>query len=72
MSPQALRRESHWRRALELLPGDLPLVEIALRAGFSDQCHLTRISRAFTGFAPGALRQRIKCVQDAQGCPVRQ
>jgi AraC-like DNA-binding protein len=72
MTPQALRRESRWRRALALLPGDLPLAEVALHAGFADQCHLTRISRAFTGLAPGALRRRIKCVQDARGRLVRQ
>ena len=67
MSPRALRREARWRRALRLLEGELPLAEVAVAAGFSDQSHLCRVTLMNTGSTPGRLRQRIKCVQDARG-----
>lgn len=35
---------------------DLPLIEIAQAAGFSDQSHLTRIFKRFSGTTPGAFR----------------
>ncbi len=38
--------------------------EIAHRAGFADQAHLTRELRAFSGLTPGALRARFGFVQD--------
>jgi AraC-like DNA-binding protein len=71
MPPQLLRRELRWRHALELLRGDATLAEIAVAAGFADQAHLCRITRACSGLAPGALRRRIKCVQDG-GVPEAQ
>ncbi|MBO9662691.1 helix-turn-helix domain-containing protein [Dokdonella sp.] len=70
MSPQALRREFRWRRALALLATPAPLAEIAVDAGFADQSHFTRIARAHAGLPPSALRRHvagIKCVQDATG-----
>ena len=67
MSPRALRREARWRRALRLLESELPLAEVAVAAGFSDQSHLCRVTLVNTGSTPGRLRQRIKCVQDAPG-----
>lgn len=65
MPPQLLRRELRWRRALALLRGDATLAEIAAAAGFADQAHFTRTTRACSGLAPGALRRLLKCVQDA-------
>lgn len=68
MSPQALRREFRWRRALALLTTPAPLAEVAAEAGFADQSHLSRIVRAHAGLPPAALRRRlggINCVQDA-------
>lgn len=68
MSPQALRREFRWRRALTLLATPAPLAEVAAEAGFADQSHLSRIVRAHAGLPPAALRRRlggINCVQDA-------
>jgi AraC-like DNA-binding protein len=65
MSPQGLRRELRWRRALELLQTPLPLRDVAALAEFADQSHLTRIVRAHSGLTPTALRLHIKCVQDA-------
>ncbi len=35
---------------------ELPLIEIAQAAGFSDQSHLTRIFKRFSGTTPGAFR----------------
>ncbi|WP_242190561.1 helix-turn-helix domain-containing protein, partial [Saccharopolyspora soli] len=35
---------------------DLPIAEIAIRTGFADQSHLTRVMRHNTGLTPGALR----------------
>lgn len=64
MSPQQLRRELRWRRALGLLHGDAALADIALDMGFADQSHFNRTVRAFTGLTPTGLRRRIKCVQD--------
>lgn len=65
MPPQLLRRELRWRRALALLRGDAALADVAAEAGFTDQAHFTRTARACSGLAPGVLRRRIKCVQDA-------
>lgn len=68
MSPQALRREFRWRRALALLATPAPLADVAVDAGFADQSHLTRVVRAHAGLPPAALRRRIggiKCVQYA-------
>jgi AraC family transcriptional regulator len=65
MSPQRLRLEWRWRRAMSLLAGHQSLVDIATEAGFADQSHLTRTIRACTGLSPTALRNKIKYVQDA-------
>lgn len=65
MSPQLLRRELRWRRALSLLRGDASLAEIAAQSGFADQSHLTRIVRKHTGLPPAALRRQIKSIQDS-------
>lgn len=38
---------------------DLPLCEVAARAGFADQSHLNRHFRRRYGFTPGAFRQSV-------------
>jgi AraC family transcriptional regulator len=44
-------------RARELLAStDLPLVEVALRSGFTSQSHFTRYFRKLTATTPGAYR----------------
>lgn len=50
-------RRLEWVREL-LENSDLPLAEVALRAGFSDQSALTKAVRKATGLTPGAVRQR--------------
>lgn len=65
MSPQSLRREFRWQRALGLLRGTQSLASIAAQTGFADQSHFTRTTRACTGVSPATLRQQIKCVQDS-------
>lgn len=38
---------------------NLPLVEIAIESGFSDQSHFTRVFRKVTGITPGAFRNSL-------------
>jgi AraC family transcriptional regulator len=40
----------------ELAQGARPLAEVALRAGFSDQSHLTRALKRATGLTPARYR----------------
>ena len=48
------------RAACRLLPDlDLPLAEISLLTGFSDQSHFTRSFRKITGMTPAALRSTL-------------
>jgi AraC family transcriptional regulator len=42
-----------------LLNSELPLSEVALRAGFANQSHMARCMRRFTGMTPGALREAV-------------
>lgn len=60
MPPRVLRRETRWRRALQLLGGGLPLAEIAATAGFADQSHLHRIVVAHAGCTPAQLRRQLQ------------
>lgn len=65
MGPQRLRRELRWRMALALLDSGSSLAEVAQRAGFSDQSHLSRVVRAYSGLTPAVLRRNIKSIQYA-------
>jgi transcriptional regulator GlxA family with amidase domain len=57
MSPHRYVLHSRVKRAQELLAGtELPLSEIAVAAGFSDQSHYTRCFREIVGVTPGAYR----------------
>jgi AraC-like DNA-binding protein len=53
--PKTLARVLRMERALRLARGGLPLAEVAARAGYADQAHLTREVKALTGSPPGAL-----------------
>lgn len=47
-------------RVREMLEGDLPIAEIAVACGFSDQSHLTRVFSAFMSEPPGHYRERLR------------
>jgi AraC family transcriptional regulator len=47
------------RRACELLTATtVPLTDVAMRAGFFDQSHMTRVMKRFLGVTPAALRRQ--------------
>jgi AraC-like DNA-binding protein len=54
-----LRRWQRLRRALEFL-GDGSVASAAIRAGFADQPHFTRVSRQLLGRTPGTLLERSR------------
>ncbi len=45
------------RATMQLADTDLPLAEIALGAGFSDQSHFSNVFRQHTGFSPSKFRE---------------
>jgi AraC-like DNA-binding protein len=53
--PAVLRRVLRFRRALDLLRAGVAPAEVAARAGYADQPHLSREVRTFAGVAPGQL-----------------
>lgn len=46
--------------ARKMLEEGVPLVEVAMKTGFSDQSHFTRFFMMFIGLAPGAYRDIFK------------
>jgi AraC family transcriptional regulator len=44
----------------QLSESDIPLIEIALNAGFSQQSHFSRIFKAVTGMTPTAYRRKAR------------
>jgi AraC family transcriptional regulator len=52
------RRVSHASKLL--IEGDLPLADVAFESGFSDQSHLNRIFKRYTGVTPGAFRGSLR------------
>jgi AraC family transcriptional regulator len=57
LPPHSYVKRRRVERARELLTGtDLPVAEIALVTGFSDQSHFTRRFREIIGVPPGAYR----------------
>jgi len=55
LGPKAVGRILRFERAQELWTR-APMAEVAARAGYADQAHLSREVRALTGRSPGALR----------------
>jgi AraC family transcriptional regulator len=63
-------RELRVRFLLErLAASDLPLVELALAAGFSDQSHCTREFKKATGMTPAAYRRLLRAGAVAASAP---
>ncbi|MFG1677669.1 helix-turn-helix domain-containing protein [Micromonospora sp. NPDC049282] len=56
--PKTLARILRMGRALDLARGGAPLAEVAVRAGYADQAHLTRDVRELTGAPPTRLLTR--------------
>jgi len=44
----------------ELATSELPIVDIALSAGFFDQSHFTRTFKRLTGIVPSQYRQSLR------------
>ena len=58
LTPQQYLVQQRIGRAKELLTkGDLPLVEVAIGAGFKNQSHFTTLFRKFTALTPKAFRE---------------
>jgi AraC family transcriptional regulator len=53
-----LRRLRVEHASKALAQSDMPLVEVALSAGFGSQSHLTRIFKRATGLTPAAYRRQ--------------
>lgn len=66
LTPKAFARVSRLERLVAVLDRGTPLVQAAGAAGYADQAHMTRETRALTGHSPAALaRQRgVPFVQD--------
>jgi transcriptional regulator GlxA family with amidase domain len=60
MAPHRYILECRVKRTQELLTTDLPLSEIAVEVGFSDQSHLTRWFRELIGVTPGSYRWSMR------------
>lgn len=58
MPPQKWQMKARVERAKNMLKDDnAPLSSVALRVGFADQAHLTRVFRRIVGTTPGAWRK---------------
>jgi AraC-like DNA-binding protein len=68
-TPKAAARQIRFTQAHQLLtaPQNYPLSEIALTCGYSDQSHLTREVRAFSGCSPATLQNA--CFADPLDIP---
>jgi transcriptional regulator GlxA family with amidase domain len=61
VTPHRFLMQCRVKRAQELLAGtDLPLSEIALATGFSDQSHCARRVREFVGVTPSRYRWSMR------------
>jgi AraC-like DNA-binding protein len=60
VAPHRYILECRVKRTQELLATDLPLSEIAIEVGFSDQSHLTRWFRELVGVTPGNYRWSMR------------
>ena len=55
MSPHAWHLQARARAAVDLLLESIPIQQVALDLGFSDQSHFTRVFRRAVGVPPGRL-----------------
>ncbi|MCP4159468.1 MAG: AraC family transcriptional regulator [Deltaproteobacteria bacterium] len=55
LTPHAYRNQKRIEFAKDLLKQNKPIIDIAYKTGFSDQSHLNRRFKQFTGFTPNQL-----------------
>ena len=60
VAPHRYILECRVKRTKDLLATELPLSEIAVEVGFSDQSHLTRWFRELVGVTPGSYRWSMR------------
>ena len=58
--PAVLRRVLRFRRASALLAAGVPIAEVAARAGYADEPHLSREVRALAGVSPAGIYSGAK------------
>jgi AraC family transcriptional regulator len=51
------RRRSRVRRAADLLTTAMPLADVAMESGFTDQSHFCRVFKVETGLTPSVYRR---------------
>ena len=59
IAPQTYIRQVRVAKAVELISGGSPLIEVALMLDFSDQAHLTREFKKVYGVPPGAFLRAL-------------
>ncbi|WP_084596290.1 AraC family transcriptional regulator [Pseudomonas massiliensis] len=59
LSPRQMIQKARLEHARELLQGRLPIIEVALRCGYTDHSAFTRQFKTLTGFTPRHYRQAI-------------
>jgi len=62
LTPYRWLTEYRVGKAKELLQNGLPLAEIAIACGFSDQSHMTRVFSQITGQPPGAWKRNSRAL----------
>jgi AraC-like DNA-binding protein len=62
LTPHAWLMQLRVRKAAVLLNQGLPIAEVAVQTGFSDQSHLNRMFKRCLGFTPGQLRNSVQDV----------
>jgi AraC-like DNA-binding protein len=60
LSRRAIRQIDRAQHAMALIQQDAPLPEVAWRAGYADQAHLTRALKRFVGITPRQLAESFK------------
>lgn len=67
LTPSQLARVARFEHARELLRSGIGLAEVAARAGYADQPHLTREWRTISGMTPRASLDDFPILQDDAG-----
>jgi hypothetical protein len=62
MTPKGLQQVLRARRAVELLQGGRPIMDVVQELGFADQAHLTRSLKQLMGKTPGNIVRAVRSV----------